>query len=109
VVAQAVGASSDVVVIAKMGIAGVGAGILARSGVDLDAVAAAVAVEFVACAQPIGRRSNGKCRPRVHAAASSAAGSPASSAASAKGPRRAASARLTSAAVAAAAPTAPAS
>ncbi len=54
-VAQAVGASSDVVEIAKMGIAGVGAGVLARSGVDLDAVAAAVAVEFVVCAQPIGR------------------------------------------------------
>ena len=81
VVPEAVGAGSYVVEIAKMRKSSVGDGILAGSGINLDAVAAAAAIELVACAEPVGRRGRRKSRPGVDAAAPS--GSAAASAASA--------------------------
>jgi hypothetical protein len=69
VVPEAVGAGSDVVEIAKMRKSSVGDGILAGSGINLDAVAAAAAIELVACAEPVGRRGRRKSRPGVDAAA----------------------------------------
>ena len=71
VVPEAVGAGSDVVKIAKMRKSSVGDGILAGSGINLDAVAAAAAIELVACAEPVGRRGRRKSRPGVDAAAPS--------------------------------------
>lgn len=80
-VPEAVGAGSDIIEIAKMRKSSVGDGILAGSGINLDAVAAAAAIELVACAEPVGCRCRRKSRPRVDPAAPS--GSAAASAASA--------------------------
>ena len=81
VVPEAVGAGSDVIEVAEMRKSSVSDGVLAGSGINLDAVAAAAAIELVACAEPIGRSGRRKRRPRVDPAAPS--GSAAASAASA--------------------------
>ena len=80
-VPEAVGAGSDIIEIAKMRKSSVGDGILAGSGINLDAVASTAAIELVACAEPVGCRCRRKSRPRVDPAAPS--GSAAASAASA--------------------------
>ena len=64
-VPEAVGAGSDVIEIAKVRKSSVGDGILAGSGINLDAVASAAAIELVACAEPVGRRGRRKSRPAV--------------------------------------------
>jgi hypothetical protein len=81
VVPQAVGAGGDIIEVAEMRKSSVSDGVLAGSGINLDAVAAAAAIELVACAEPIGRSGRRKRRPRVNTAAPS--GRAATSAASA--------------------------
>jgi hypothetical protein len=73
VVPEAVGAGSDVVEVAKVRKSGVGDSVLTGSGINLDAVAAAAAIELVACTEPVGRRGRRKSRPGVDAAAPSPA------------------------------------